>query len=684
MRTGAHTRARAQSRLACNNLQPIMSALQLHVEPLSCALAAPAAEADGAEAAEPGGPRQTVRTPLAMPLEVDALLEQHARVTRELAQQNTQLIRRLRVLEAGSAGEFAVGTAADGELQPEPQPSTVHLVRGISPQEYVGKLRAGDRADVASLSELRGRLCRGREPKHFQMLGYGDTCFVLGGDGLALFLDASASAGGGAPLEMLIQIGYDILDIYEKLRDGWVFDLVVWDVKSLDAPHATWQGVADVFAQIPSKPKEVAREMRRHLVELRASGSGAYTPEAFATLQQQYKPAEAGYTFKGDDERLDEEGFSALVKAGAGSAAAIRKYLYDCAGLNDLYGGKGCTVLANGEEGINEYLAVNQPRVGVRDHMSTAIGAPTLEECLKRIAHMYEELNKKNGVKDHHLARWLSLPDVQTFKDADKKTPMCLSPKQLVDKLRKGETLGTDEQLEGVWCRLACGDEVKFYGTSGGPRAWNREMHLVGAPHQLQRWLHMAAAGKGAIDFLTDISYSVVDMFNLVKQGKGNQLTVFRGTLDGATPDIFPATFDGVMRLCKRLYPDVVGPLREHKSAVLEPMDQAEYEERLALYEHDKRGMTYESFLLSPQGAREVRFFVDHTLSLRGGWNGSGYERQFVGGGPVPMFIALNRDYAKMESADFDTINLGQPKLDDVITLMCAGLAALRAEDSTV
>jgi hypothetical protein len=549
----------------------------------------------------------------------------------------------------------------------------------LSANDYVSKLRAGETADVEELQHLRGRLCRGRDPGHFRMLGYGSTCFVLGGDGLKLFLDAAASSmegdQGGAPLEMLLRIGYDILDIYRKLIEGWVFDLVVWDIRELDPPLATWDGVASVLDQLSPV---VAEQMRLHMDTLVRCGSGVLSPQEYASLQQDFKPNQPAYTFKGDLERLSLTEFEALVRDKQCSAAAVRKHLYDCYGLNDLYAGHGYTVLANGDRGICEYLAVNRPR-GSIEHGATAIGAPTLEQCLQRISAMYEELNAKvAGVRDFHLGRWVSCDEVPSKHGSGR--PVRLSPKQFVDMLRKGETLPQDHCLEGLYLRFPAGPDPQYFGSSGGPLSWRRETHLIGPPEQLQRWLKIAASPQqsAAIDCFLDISYSITMLYHMVRRGDGNLLMVLRGEEDGPRPDIFPCTFEGITRLCERLYPDVVEPLKLHRDSVLAPMDEAEYKLRIATWESDR--MTYERFQRSDRTARDVRFFIDHGLGLRGGWNGSGYERQFIGGGITPMLLAINRDFTQLASDEFDHINFGAPSLDKVVSLMCDGLAELSAK----
>ena len=579
--------------------------------------------------------------------------------------------------------------------EPDAAGSSAQLV---SPAQYIAMLRAGQTVDAARLHNLRGRLCRGREPQHFQMLGYGSTGFVLGGDGLKLFLDAAAEAQatgkGGAPLEMLLKIGYDILDIYSKLVEGWVFDLVVWDAHDLNPPQATWDGIADVLEKVkPDVP--VASEMRRHMTALRAGGSGVLTPHEYSKLQQQFQPEQSGYSFKmaPSEDRLTDEAFAKRVNAGQGSAALVRKYLYDCCGLNDLYAGDGMTVLANGERGIKEYLAVNIERVALL-HMATAIGAPTLEECLERISGMYEALNKTHGVCDFHLARWVP-PEQVPRPPKEGLTPRRLTPKQFVDMLRKGEKLPENERLEGLYLRYPPGDGARYYETLGGPSSWQRDLCLVGPPEQLQHWCNMLADGQGALECFLDISFTIVDIYRNLREGKGNQLMVVQGEPDGDTPNIFPATFDGIVRLCEQMYPDVVQALKQHREAVLLPMDEAEHQECLSAFfskaevpkgdhhldKYDKR-MTYARFQQSAQDPREVRWFIDHTLFLRGGWNGSGYERQFIGGRPTPMILAKNLDFTQMAPDTFDSINLGAPSQDAVVRMLCKGLEELREKSN--
>ena len=88
--------------------------------------------------------------------------------------------------------------------------------------------------------------------------------------------------------------------------------------------------------------------------------------------------------------------------------------------------------------------------------------------------------------------------------------------------------------------------------------------------------------------------------------------------------------------------------------------------------------MSYDHFCRSAKGPAEVRAFLYHILSLRGGWNGSGYERQFIGGQPVCSLLVPNIDLTSMAAEDFAQVNLGAPSQEEIIERMCEGLAKLR------
>lgn len=553
--------------------------------------------------------------------------------------------------------------------------------RLLCPSDYVARLRRCETADLASLGGLRGRLCRGREPHHFARLGYGQTCFVLGPDGLKLFLDAAAHAkgsGSGAPLEMLLKIGYDILDIYNKLKDGWVFDLVVWRTADLDAPCANWEGVASVLEDPLVGYPRVSEHMRMHMDDLKQRGSGVRSPKGYASLQQEHCPEVSGYTFKDDSEKLTYDRFCEICDDGKCGVGHVRKFLYDCCGLNDLYAGTGCTVLANGDGGICEYLAVTRERADVT-HAATALGAPTLQQCLQRISDMYEELNEKvNGSSKFHIDRWLNQAEVpdRLRRSGGRNT---VSPRQVADMIRSGKPLDEGVELDGVFFRILAGKCGTDFATSAGKGqgmcSISRDMINVMPPESLRN----IVATPNIIECLLEAGFTLNHMYNAVSTGKAYVLLLYRGTTEGLDANVFDTDFESIVKLCQKSYPDVVGPLSDYREEVLAPYDQAEYDKLSNGFIDPCERMTYKRFQASGRGSEEVRAFVNHTLELRGGWNGSGYNRLFLGGmrraviGPV-------LDLTQIPTDDFEIVSLGAPNMDEVVDRLCDGLEDLRSK----
>ncbi|CAK0835052.1 unnamed protein product [Prorocentrum cordatum] len=134
------------------------------------------------------------------------------------------------------------------------------------------------------------------------------------------------------------------------------------------------------------------------------------------------------------------------------------------------------------------------------------------------------------------------------------------------------------------------------------------------------------------------------------------------------------------------MFPDVVEPLCRHREAVLQPLTEEEFE----LFESSSINkishfagkedayMDYGRFQSSAQGPSEIRQFLYNSLYLRGGWNGSGYERQFIGRRAVAVWISPTINLSDLGADDFATVNLGAPAQDEVIARMCAAIRDLR------
>ena len=128
--------------------------------------------------------------------------------------------------------------------------------RLLMPSDFIERFQAGQGlAAHESLSGLCGRIVRGRSPKEYVWLaGHPpsgqdggasgpQTCFVMGGDGLArvLRLAANFKLNQGKRDDhysllqlLLLEVGFPPLLIYEAIKDGYSFELVVFCNTSTD------------------------------------------------------------------------------------------------------------------------------------------------------------------------------------------------------------------------------------------------------------------------------------------------------------------------------------------------------------------------------------------------------------------------------------------------------------------
>ena len=220
------------------------------------------------------------------------------------------------------------------------------------------------------------------------------------------------------PLKVLRMISYDILNIYEKLVAGWVFELVVCDVESFDSPRASWEGVADVMSKnsVMQQIKldlPVTSEMRRHMEALHMGGSGVQASREYALLQQQYRPEQPSYTFKTApaEDCLDDARFAAFVEAGKGSAALVRASTCTTAwsstacmqgtdGRGSLKTSVASKILAD-FEGVAQLCARHCPDIenALRQHKAEVLHPLTQQEW----EHL--EQTAKHHMRQHHAGK---------------------------------------------------------------------------------------------------------------------------------------------------------------------------------------------------------------------------------------------------------------------------------------
>eukprot|EP00930_Biecheleria_cincta_P076257 TRINITY_DN63469_c0_g1_i1.p1 TRINITY_DN63469_c0_g1~~TRINITY_DN63469_c0_g1_i1.p1 ORF type:complete len:744 (-),score=99.93 TRINITY_DN63469_c0_g1_i1:127-2358(-) len=257
-------------------------------------------------------------------------------------------------LQTISADDFARHIVS-GRVQEQPEKSNL-----MSPARYIQLLQKGEVEGIeeADLEHLRGRFCYGKLPSEFSKLGHPEakTCFVLGADGLHLILTHAAKAtregSFGLSMEVLLSIGYDVLQIYHNVVAGSVTELVVFPASSVRHEPATWHGASRLLVDVFPK---AAPAVCRHVDELRMKGSEPLAPAAYKQLEADYFESYAAQQIS--ITRFDrampfcEEGKrascseSTLDKLGSEAQAHhARAFLCHYCGMNPLFGGNGYTI----------------------------------------------------------------------------------------------------------------------------------------------------------------------------------------------------------------------------------------------------------------------------------------------------------------------------------------------------
>jgi len=189
-----------------------------------------------------------------------------------------------------------------------------------------------------------GRLIRGREEKDFETLTCDpgrDTVFMVASEGLNAFL-------GKTPYQMLVEIGYGLDYIREKVESGHTFRLVMFpaSIRTGCVRRATWDGVMDMvrfqYPAIAPKVAAVIDQLRGTSWEDIVKQSGGLD---FGKITANH----ADFMTAG---RLAER---------EGNLVNVRAFLYHIMQLRELYSGDGYTKTADGARGVPEYLAANVP-----------------------------------------------------------------------------------------------------------------------------------------------------------------------------------------------------------------------------------------------------------------------------------------------------------------------------------
>ena len=283
--------------------------------------------------------------------------------------------------------------------QPSPQPAEPGLVEYTpSPAQYCEMLRLGRQVPPGQrLSGLCGRVCRGQRVTHFLGLapldGTRKVVFMLGSDGLEMVLRQRE-----LPLQLLLCLGYNVLFLYQEIKRGTVFELVVCAASdAAGVTPATWDNIPKTVAtSFGSHGARLSALVSEHLDQLKA--------RSFYELQQAYTHPGTGGVMSMHEARANPDSSSGegppwymteqrLLALPAPRAADVRAFLYHAMNLNNLYSGDGYTYTPEGERGFREYLAPNKQKeqLGI-EWASCPIGLPTIDECMEEISRTYQSI----------------------------------------------------------------------------------------------------------------------------------------------------------------------------------------------------------------------------------------------------------------------------------------------------
>lgn len=250
------------------------------------------------------------------------------------------------------------------------------------PKHYIERLCRGEvLAPNEEVRGLCGRICNGRLPRDFDWLkgpNSATPAFFCGPDGLSALL-------GKEPVDMLLECGFNELDIYSDVKHGSAYCLVVVpDDGNLNLKPATWDGalsfvelcfpdvlpiVKSNFEQVRSTSYEELDEdhFRRKHIHIGAVG---WNEERFMT-----------------QERLKNLGAEARP-------SDVRAFFYHTMRMNHLFAGDGFTVTPSGARGFKEYFLPNMNREELEKHGAqyATIGTPDITTCAQKVCQRYAKL----------------------------------------------------------------------------------------------------------------------------------------------------------------------------------------------------------------------------------------------------------------------------------------------------
>ncbi|HDZ17473.1 hypothetical protein LCGC14_1968110 [marine sediment metagenome] len=197
------------------------------------------------------------------------------------------------------------------------------------------------RKNINPIIGICGRILRGKLSDDFETLSddpQRKIIMLMGADGLEKLL-------GKSGYEVLITIGYMLDYIEYKVKSGFQFKLVIFNEGEI-AKLATWDNVVLIVSQIYPQAKT---KIYHQLEELKITTFSEIERVANRKFNIIDKNGPKDKNFMTYERFINSEG----------TLIDVRAFLFHTVHLRELFSGDGFIYEANGERGLNEYIAPN-------------------------------------------------------------------------------------------------------------------------------------------------------------------------------------------------------------------------------------------------------------------------------------------------------------------------------------
>lgn len=552
-----------------------------------------------------------------------------------------------------------------------------------TPQEYMKCFLSPRLHTDASVlvKGLAGRVCRGACPEHFEMLlgRSSDTRRLVqfsGPDALEQFMRKSA-------MQILLQVGYGPLYIYDKVKSGWTFCLVVYNCDA--AWRLTWDGLQDALT---SEYPDVLPVFVAHKKELQETSFSlleeAYMKEGWSALTGSRKE---GDTIK----HVDLEQLLTLHQKGEAKAHHVRAWLYEQVNIRENFRGDGFSWLANGTRGTELWISSNMRMSDVIQSggVLCPIGSPTILEITRYICDaLASEHRRREAEKSPSSAQVVPQPSMP----AKQLEPLRLSPAEYVSWLQERKQVPETHQLVGLCGRICRGRQPKDFCGLAELDGSRRVVFMMGS-----EGLAGILKETSVLAILLRLGYDVLFLYREMMRGTTFELVVMmegpsavRATWD-LLPSVLDAAFDRevvqavqvALPTLKRLsfaelQAEYINPrtgevmsMRDARDSVPSATsgEDSPSDEDPSPWRMTARRLAQRARAGSCRAA-DVRAFLYHEIGLNNLFAGDGFTRTQDGAVGLEEFLAANVERQKL-LGEWAACSLGAPTLDECMQEVC-------------